>query len=277
LSIVLFNSPMTLEISAIDDPRLNPYRDLPRAPRDQHSPRFIAESEIVVRRLLASGYAVESLLATQAMAERLAEITPAHTSVMIAPPRIIKEIIGYKFHQGVLACAHREPRPLSAELPTRFDERALLVACCGVLKPDNLGAIVRASAAFGACGMLVDERCADPLSRRVLRVSMGNVFKIPVVRTVNVAGEIDRLRREHSFRWVATVADQQAVPLDELPASRRTGVVFGSEGDGLSPEMIAHCDVSATIPMRADIDSLNVTMATAIFLHELTRRIDRGR
>lgn len=267
----------TLDISDINDPRLTPYRDLPRAKRDAESDLFIAESEIVVRRLISSGYVVESLLATQAMAERLAEIVPADATVMVAPPRIIKEIIGYKFHQGVLACARRKPRPRSAALPERFEERALLVACCGVLKPDNLGAIVRAAAAFGACGLLVDERCADPLSRRVLRVSMGNVFKIPVVRSENIAGEIERLRREHGFRWVATVADQRAASLEDLSIAPRTGVVFGSEGDGLSPEMIAHCDVAATIPMRADIDSLNVTMATAIFLHELARGVGHRR
>lgn len=262
--------PQLIEISDLADPRLAPYRDLPRVKRDADCPYFIAESEIVVRRLLTSGYHVESLVATEPMAERLAELIPSTTPVFVAPPRVIKEIIGFSFHLGVLACALRSPRPASAMLSAQFDERALVVACCEVMKPDNVGAIIRAAAAFGATGVLLDARCADPLSRRVLRVSMGNVFKLPVMQTADIASEIERLRREHGFRWVATVIDQTATPLDELPPAARTGVLFGSEGDGLSPEMISRCDAAVTIPMRADVDSLNVAMATAIFLHRLT-------
>ncbi len=259
-----------IEIDDLTDPRLDPYRDLPHARRDAATRVFIAESEIVVRRLLASGYVVESLVATEAMALCIADAIPPHAQVFVAPSRVIKQIVGFSFHLGVIACALREPRPPSAMLPTQFSDRALLVACCGVVKPENVGSIIRAAAAFGASGVLLDTACADPLSRRVLRVSMGGVFKLPVVQTNDFAGEIDRLRREHAFRWVATVIDQSAASLDDFVPAPRTGVLFGSEGDGLSREMISRCDAEVTIRMRPDVDSLNVAMATAIFLHRMT-------
>jgi tRNA G18 (ribose-2'-O)-methylase SpoU len=214
--VVVFFRGMSTRIEILDvaDSRLATYRDLPRVKRDADCPFFIAEGEIVVRRLLASGYPIASVVASEAMAERLADAIPLDTPIYIAPPRVIKEIIGFSFHLGVLACAMRTPRPATALLPTQFAERALLVACCEVTKPDNIGAIIRAAAAFGAAGVLLDSRCADPLSRRVLRVSMGSVFKLPVVQTTDLAGEMDRLRREHAFRWVATVIDQSVTPLD---------------------------------------------------------------
>jgi tRNA G18 (ribose-2'-O)-methylase SpoU len=156
-------------------------------------------------------------------------------------------------------------------LPAQFAARALVVACCEVMKPDNLGALIRAAAAFGASAVLLDERCVDPLSRRVVRVSMGSVFQIPVVQTADLASEMSRLRREHAFCWLATVVDQTAPPLSDFSPSARTGLLFGGEGAGLSSAMIAHCDAAATIRMRADIESLNVAMAAGIVLYELSR------
>lgn len=136
----------------------------------------------------------------------------------------------------------------------------------------NVGAIMRAAAGLGADAVLLSPRCADPLYRRSVKVSMGAVFALPWTRVEVWYEALPRLRAA-GFRTVALTLAADAVDLADVPAAvhprGRTALVLGSEGPGLSRRWQATADVRARIPMRAGIDSLNVASAAAVACYAL--------
>ncbi|MCA9267305.1 MAG: RNA methyltransferase [Planctomycetales bacterium] len=254
-------------IESLNDARLAPYRDLPAAARVRSAPHFIAEGEFLVERLLASDCTVRSVLATPTVAERMRERVPAHCELLVAPAAVLKEILGFKFHLGVLACGER-PAPRNVEA-VDWPRCATVVACERVVNPDNIGAIIRAAAALGADAVLLDRQSADPFSRRALRVSMGNVFRLPVYETANLVAAVAAMRNQSGFDAAATVADPAATALARWKPGARRLLLFGGEGHGLSAELSAQADVHVTIPMRQGVDSLNVAMSSGILLYHL--------
>jgi tRNA G18 (ribose-2'-O)-methylase SpoU len=134
--------------------------------------------------------------------------------------------------------------------------------------PDNMGGLIRLCAGFGVGALLLGSDCSDPYSRRVLRVSMGAAFALPVVECFDLAADLNRLRYQHQFRLLATVLDPQAELLADLVPGAPTVLLLGNESDGLAQEWIDLSDERVTIPMTA-ADSLNVTVAAGIFLHWL--------
>jgi len=140
-----------------------------------------------------------------------------------------------------------------------------------VQDPENLGSIVRIAAGFGVGGLIVGPKCADPFSRRVQRVSMGNVYELPIATTTDVAAALHELRTTHGFESWGTVLDVDAESLGTRPRPERLALVFGSEGHGIPEDVVAACDRKVIIPMRPGVDSLNVAVAAGIFLYELTK------
>ena len=274
---------MAIPISSANDPRLEPYRDLPAAKKDRAATRCIAESEFVVRRLLESTIEVESLLATPAATERLEGLVPASVPLFVASKAILSDIVGYRFHAGVLACAVR-PRfapvmEVIAQTHAAPDARAhgarpsRVVALSQVVDADNVGSIVRSAAAFGADALVLDDRCADAYSRRAIRVSVGNIFKLPVIACDDFAGELRRLRDEQGYRLFALVADADAEALESASPTGRDLLLFGGEGYGLRDDLRQMCDCRLTIPTDPNVDSLNVAVASAITLHHFARPV----
>lgn len=258
-------------IHSADDPRLIPFRELPardRLIRDKQ--HFIAEGEIVVRRLLESDFQIASLLAIAPAAERLSTLVPSHVPVYVASEPVICQTVGYRFHLGVVARAWRKsPAPVD-EVIDWARPVVTIVAASAVAKPDNVGAIIRAAAAFKASAVLLDQRCADPFSRRVLRVSMGNGFKLPVVQSDDLASDLHRLQAAFHCSVAATLLDHTATPLPQFSRANRQVLLLGSEGEGLPQNLIRLCDRKIIIPMTAGVDSLNVAMAAGIILYHLS-------
>ena len=145
-----------------------------------------------------------------------------------------------------------------------------LVVCPEIEKTDNLGALIRIAAGFGATAMVLGERCCDPFFRQSVRVSMGSVFKLPIVRTDDLARDLRRLRGEFGVELIATVLDEEAERLEDVGRPRRLGLLLGNEGQGLPAEIVALCDRRVTIPMKLGTDSLNVAVAAGIFLYHFT-------
>lgn len=257
-----------IPITSPDDPRVAPYADLrDRQSLSRHN-RFIVEGDLVVNRLLASDYDVESLLIAEDQLHHVA-FAPEMT-VYCAPRRLMEELAGFGFHRGILACARRpSPQPLDNWL-TPADEPVTVVVCASVQDPENLGGIFRNCAAFGVRHVLLSEQSADPLSRRVLRVSMGTVLKLAFRQTPDLAGELPRLRHEFGLHLAATVLDPTAPPLAAAPCPRRLALLLGNERNGLDPEVVKACDSRWTIPMRSGTDSLNVAVASGIFLYHFS-------
>lgn len=257
-----------LRLSTLDDPRLEPYRDLKSTNLTRWSGRFIAEGRRVVRRLLESDFVTESILLSERKCDFLESGVPDDVDVLLVPQTLAEELVGYNFHQGVMACGRRKaPRDLAAVIPADAGVAALLVACPRMTDPDNLGGLIRLCAAFGVRGLLLGRGCADPFSRRTLRISMGAAFKLPIVDCDDLAADLRRLREDYGLRLSATLLDESAVPLSRTANASRRVLLFGNEADGLEPEWVALCDERLTIPMAASADSLNVTVAAGIFLH----------
>ncbi len=256
-----------IRIETIDDPRLALYRDLKSPAAKQRSERFVVEGQLLAERLLLSGLGVESVLVEERLAEAWAALVPADTPLLVIPRGWVRELIGFRFHRGVLACGLRPPSRDLRQLVQSAGDTSAWVACVGVQDPENLGGIMRSSAAFGVHALLLGPECADPFSRRVARTSMGANFRLPLIESEDLARDLTTLRSDHGVQLVATVLAHDAEPLYAVAPAGRTALLFGSEGFGLGPQWLALCDRRVTIPMRPGVDSLNVNVAAGIFLH----------
>lgn len=258
------------------DDRLVMYHDLKRTNRTRDSGKFVVEGEKLFDRLLASPFPLDSVLATDRLEPWIAPRVPSSVPLYVVPESAIERVVGYNFHRGVLACGVRRPWPGAEELARAAVGFTTFVVCPRLDNPENLGAIVRICDVFGVGAVLTGLRCPDPLSRRVLRVSMGSALRVPVVGSARLGDDVDRLRRDHGFETAATVVDPGAEPIDAFRRPERLALFLGSEGHGLEPEWFAHCDRRVTIPMRPGAESLNVAVAAGIALYQLSRPRGRG-
>jgi tRNA G18 (ribose-2'-O)-methylase SpoU len=262
-----------IAVTDINDPRLAPYRELNQRNLTRHSGLFVAEGDKVVERLIASRFPVASLLAEPAFAERYEPQLPAETPILVASRELLEQTIGFNFHRGVLACGWRLPGPTADEIAGSGRARSTVVVLPDVQDPTNLGSIIRSAAALGADAVLLGGKCADPLSRRVLRVSMGAALHLPVSESRDLAADLARLAGA-GYELVATVLDPGAEPLEGVACPDKLALLLGSEGHGLEVEWQRLCARRVTIPMQPGIDSLNVSVAAAVFLHHF-RQTDR--
>ena len=263
--------PKIIRIDSLDDPRLAAYRALKERDLARDGDRFIAESEQVVRRLIDSPLAIESVLLADRRAEEIAPIVPESVPVYVVPDALVEQIIGFRFHSGVIAVGIRPARKtLDAFLPR--DARPLrLVICPETANTENLGGMIRIAAAFGVDAMILGERSCDPFFRQSVRVSMGTVFRLPILQSHNLLDDLKRLKEEWKVELIATVVgDEDAEPLANARVPSRWAILFGNEAQGLPREMIDACDRRITIPMKLGTDSLNVMVASGVFLYQFT-------
>jgi tRNA G18 (ribose-2'-O)-methylase SpoU len=255
-------------IEAIDDPRLDVYRDLRRA-RTDDCRTFVAEGEKLAVRLFASRCRTVSVLCTKEGCESLTDCIPVNAEIYVSTSAVISQLVGFKFHRGILAAGVPPAEQTLCEilgqdsLPT---DNALVVVCPEIRDPGNLGAIIRSAAAFGACAVVVGCEGTAPYSRRVLRTSMGAVLEIPIVQT-NDWRTVTCELNTHRFSSLAMVLDESAAPLSTIPRTARTAVWLGNEDAGLSDQVMALCEQRVKIPMANAGLSLNVAVAAGIALY----------
>ena len=263
---------MVERVDSLDDPRVWPYRELKDRALDRGGGFFIAEGEHVVRRLLASDFPVESVFLSEKRADFAADVRGG-VPVYVAPQAVVEQVLGFKFHSGVIACGRRKPRQTLDGVVPRDRERLTLVVCPDISNVENIGSIVRLSAGFGVDALVLGENCHDPFWRQSVRVSMGTIFSLPLVHTDDLLRDLGRLKREWGVELAATVLDANAEPLGPATRPPRFGLLFGGEAQGLGPAYVAACDRRVTIPMKLGTDSLNVAVAAGIFLYHFTREI----
>jgi tRNA G18 (ribose-2'-O)-methylase SpoU len=260
-----------IPIDDLDDPRLAIYRHVKRTNQTRDLDQFVLEGEKLLDSLIASAYPVASVLATDRKAAAVAAKVPGDTPVFIVPHEQIGDIVGYGFHLGVVAAGRRLPPPDLDAVMDRAGPRATLIVCPRIDNPENLGSIVRLADVFDAAAVVVGGKCPDPLSRRVLRVSMGTALHRPVIAADNeLPTAWERLHADHRLRFAAAVTDPDAIPFDRYQRPDRLALVLGCEGTGLEPEWLDRCDHHITIPMRPGAESLNVALAAGILLYRLT-------
>jgi tRNA G18 (ribose-2'-O)-methylase SpoU len=263
----------------IDDPtdeRVRPYvalrdpalRHAVEAPGPTGEGLFIAEGKLVLPRLLESPYEVLSILVIPARVEELFPILEPHAvDVYVAGRAVLDEVAGFPVHRGVLAAAARRELADPVTMTAPLHRVAVLE---GLNDQENLGALARSAVALGIDGLLLDPTCCDPLYRRVVRVSMGNVLHVPFARVNPWPRGLDRLR-QGGFTLVALTPDPDAEPIETagLATLDRVAVMLGAEGPGLSARALAHADRRVRIRQRPGADSLNVGHAAAIAFHAL--------
>jgi tRNA G18 (ribose-2'-O)-methylase SpoU len=268
----MMTPPTPIPITSLDDPRVASYRNLrDRTLRGENL--FIAEGDLVTRRLLESDFEVESVFAIDRYLERVPASILQKVPVYVAPRRMMLEIVGFPFHRGILAVGKRG-KILSLEDVLRMkamDEKSFWVVLPKVTLADNLGTILRSAAAMGTDGVLLGPGSCDPFSRRVLRLSMGGSLQVPIVRVEDLPQAVKKMKREYHFQAIATVLEDSAKRPEEIEWPERTALFFGSEYEGLDQVSGEACDQQVTIPMRPQFDSLNVGVAFGIFLYHWHR------
>lgn len=266
-------------VDSLDDPRLEPYRDLRHPAATPRGAWFIAEAQLVVERLVASDYACESVLVEVGRHTRFLETLPRSLDVLVVEPDMLRRLVGFDFHRGILACGHRRPLQSAAALPPAAPGDAPLLVACGVTDAENMGSLIRSAAGMGVERMVITPDSADPLSRRVLRVSMGTALRMAIYTASEPAADLAALAQRQGYRTVATALTADAVPLEAFASDQRPlAIIVGNEADGLPRAILRSATDCVTIPMHSGVDSLNVAVAGAIVLYTLTaaqRRLSR--
>ncbi|MET7640517.1 RNA methyltransferase [Streptomyces sp. NPDC005438] len=267
---------MTTPLTLTDprDPRLRDYTQLTdvalRRIREPAEGLFVAEGEKVIRRALAAGYRMRSLLLTEKWLPVMADtVEESGAPVYLVSPELAETVTGYHVHRGALAAMCREPLPEVSQLVEGAHRVAVFE---DIVDHTNLGAAFRSAAALGVDAVLVTPRCADPLYRRAVKVSMGTVFQVPWTRITPWPEGLTALRQQ-GFLTAALCLRPEAITLDELAARRpeRLALLFGTEGDGLTHRALDAADTWVRIPMGGGVDSLNIASASAVAFYA-TRR-----
>nr|WP_314783529.1 RNA methyltransferase [Olsenella uli] len=268
------------EIGDIGDPRIDAYVRLTdrqlRSVLDPNSALVILESLNVITLAVREGVELVSVFVERRHLERLLAELPSLSErdieVFVASRAVMSEVVGFNVVRGYLAAARR-PHPREAQEVLEGASRVAVLE--GLTDVSNVGALFRSAAALGVDALLLAPTCADPFNRRAIRTSMGTVFQLPWAPAPRPwpQATFDALRAD-GFTSVALVLDEHAVRLDDpaLTDSGRVALFFGSEGTGLSDDVLSVVDRSAIIPMSRGVDSLNVAASSAVAFWELCAR-----
>lgn len=232
---------------------------------------YIAESTKVIARALAAGHQPRSFLVLE---KWLSDLEPLAAQfdvpIFVGDDELLSSLTGFSLHRGALASMHRPPLP---HLSSLLADARRVIVLEDLADHTNVGAIFRAAAGLGADAVLISPRCADPLYRRSVRVSMGAVLQVPWTRLPEWS-EAKPILSDHGFHVAALALADGAISLDVFAADppERLALVMGAEGDGLSRSALSAADTVVTIPMSGTVDSLNVAAASAVALWALRPR-----
>ena len=262
-------------IDGVTDPALADYRALTDVElRRRSEPAqgiFIAEGEVVIRRALRAGYPMRSALMTQRWLPAIADlVADVDVPLYVGSEQLLESVTGFHVHRGALAAMGRLPLRTVADL---LPQSSRLVVLEEVNSHTNLGAIFRSAAGLGMDAVLLSPTCADPLYRRSVRVSMGEVFSLPYARLESWPGGLADLRAA-GFRVLALTPDPRAASIAnlEIRDGDKLALLLGAEGPGLSESALDAATTQVRIPMGNGVDSLNVAAATAVACYAITRR-----
>lgn len=258
-------------IDSLLDPRIEPYREIRERDLVGRQGLFVAEGEVVLRHLVgASRFRPVSALIDSKRLEKLAPMLaqlPDDIPVFHARQELLSAIAGFPLHRGILGLGRRDDAATVEQLLAGQGPGALVLVLYGIANHDNMGAIFRNAAAFGADAVILDAHCCDPLYRKALRVSVGAALTVPFVR-LDQGQDALVLLAGHGIEAIALTPGGE-VRLSDLRRSERMAVLLGPEGPGLPDEVIAKAR-GVGIPMARGFDSLNVATTSGIVLHHLT-------
>ena len=271
--------PEIIEITDLSLPELAPFVStnevqLKRYFEPDKQGIFIAESPKVIRRALETGYQPISLLCEKKyITGQARDIIEACEGVPIytAESELLTHLTGFKLTQGALCAMRRKELPSAESLLANAGRVAVLE---DIMNQTNIGAIFRNAAALGIDAVLLTPASSDPLYRRSIRVSMGNVFNVPWTYMEQTPPDYVGMLKDSGFVTAAMALRSDTLSVDDpvLSAQEKLAVILGTEGEGLNAETIAACDHTVKIPMQNGVDSLNVASASGIVFWELRKR-----
>ncbi|WP_231606205.1 RNA methyltransferase [Salinibacterium sp. NK8237] len=261
-----------IRVTDLSDPRLSDFANLTDvALRRRTEPAgglYIAESSKVIARALRAGHQPRAVLVLEQWLDDVAELLgDSPVPIYVGESALLEQLTGFNLHRGALASMHRPILPSVAELVA--DARRIVILE-DIVDHTNVGAIFRSAAALGADAVLITPRCADPLYRRSVRVSMGTVLQVPWTRIPDWPAGAAELKAA-GFHLAALALNDDSVDLDSFAAEapERVALILGTEGDGLSRSTIDAADTVVKIPMMHGVDSLNVAAASAVGMYML--------
>jgi tRNA G18 (ribose-2'-O)-methylase SpoU len=257
-----------------DDPRLAAYNSLKGKSLEKDG-IFIAEGEKVVKSMAESGCLIASCLTASGAITKygslFAIMAKKGAPVYVAADELIEEIIGFRFHKGIMAVGYC-PKKLTVSDALKGPKHPLfLVALNAVNDPQNVGLIARNAAAFGVEALIVDHATYDPYYRKAVRVSMGAIFRLPVCYEDDLGSSLIQLKKKHDTRIIAATPGRGAVDIAKVELSGNICFVFGNEDKGISRKILSIADARVRIPISKAVDSLNVASASAVCLYEASR------
>ena len=266
----------TVFVDGVTDPRLADYRALTdvtlRRRLEPEQGIFIAEGELVIRRALHAGYPMRSALMSERWVSSITDlVVDVDVPLYVGSEELLESVTGFHVHRGALAAMGRLAPIGVASLVERC---ARIVVLEDVNSHTNLGAIFRCAAGLGMDAVLLSPSCTDPLYRRSVRVSMGEVFAIPYARFEKWPGGLRELS-DAGFQILALTPDPSARSLDDITDIRdadKLALLLGAEGPGLSESVLAASTAAVRIPMYNGVDSLNVAAAAAVACYAIGRR-----
>lgn len=267
------------QVDSLDTPGIELYLTLKSPLAHRQKDVFVAEGSKVVERFLLGKLTALSFLMTIEWFERSRKLIEQRTEpidVFIADAEILKKIVGFKYHQGIMGVG-RVPPPLDIEqVITNVKKPGFIVALDNLEHAENVGVVLRNCGACGVSAVIAGETCIDPWLRRSVRNSMGAIFAVPVIYSKNLAETLTILKRKFAISMYAAHVSEDSVSLYDTKLTSDCCVVFGNEGKGLSQAVIEICDEMVRIPMAPErsrfVDSFNVACASAIVLSEVYRQ-----
>lgn len=269
------------EVADPDDPRVRDYLQLTdvalRARNEPGMGIYLAESLEVIRRAVDAGHRPRSFLMASKWLDAMDDVLlrtgagpHGEIPVYVGDEHLLRQITGFHLHRGAIAAMYR---PVLPEVDEVLADARTVAICEDIVDHTNLGAIFRSAAGLGSDAVLVTPRCADPLYRRSVRVSMGTVFQVPWTRLHSWPEGIDVLRGM-GFVVIGLDPDPAGIELAAFGRQRpeRLAIVLGTEGSGLSASAMARLDARVRIPMHSGVDSLNVAAASAVAFWALCDR-----
>lgn len=254
-------------VDDINDDRIRHYRSLRYTPKSHTEENiFIAEGEKVVLRLLYAGWEPISIFCTEEYFEKYqSEFTSAEVSGCIiyqAKKKLMQEIIGFAIHNGVMAMFAQPENIGLTEL------QSPIIVLNKIVDSENTGAIIRNAVAFGLNSIIADEQSSSPWLRRAVRVSMGNIADMKVRLSNDIISDLKSLK-SNGYSIISAEITDHSLPLDNIIMPDKYCIIFGSEGDGISPEILELSDSIIHIPINPKVNSINVAATSAVFFHHL--------
>ncbi len=206
-----------------------------------------------------------------ALQETPQDIWQKHHPERIAPEAMRQVLSGGAVHQGI--AAQVQPLPhigIEAIYPAELKEKNLVVILDQVTDPQNVGAVLRSAAAFGADGVILPVHHSPEESGALAKAASGALETVPLLRVQNIAQTMQELKKHHNF-WCVGLEGGAENALNALKDYNRIVLVLGAEGRGLRRLTREHCDVLAAISITDKVESLNVSNAAAIALYQLSR------